>query len=193
MAEKHGVACLVMAAGNGVRFGANKLMAEFHGKPLIEWALNAIPEDLSPVAVVTQYAAVEDLSRRYGYQSIRNTHPELGVSHTIRLGVSALAEACEGILFLVADQPLLRQETVRRLAEAFRAHPDCIVCPRADGVRGNPCVFPADLFPALKLLEGDRGGIQVIRRYPERVLWLEVPPEELKDVDSVDVLKELEI
>ena len=35
--------CVIMAAGNAVRFGANKLEAELDGKPLIRRALEAVP------------------------------------------------------------------------------------------------------------------------------------------------------
>ena len=33
------VGCVVMAAGNGTRFGANKLLAEYRGQALIRRAL----------------------------------------------------------------------------------------------------------------------------------------------------------
>ena len=36
--------CVIMAAGNAVRFGANKLEAELDGKPLIRRAFEAVPE-----------------------------------------------------------------------------------------------------------------------------------------------------
>ena len=35
--------CVIMAAGNAVRFGANKLEAELDGKPLIRRAFEAVP------------------------------------------------------------------------------------------------------------------------------------------------------
>ena len=35
--------CVIMAAGNAVRFGANKLEAELNGKPLIRRAFEAVP------------------------------------------------------------------------------------------------------------------------------------------------------
>ena len=56
------IGCVVMAAGNARRFGANKLAAALAGKPLILRALEAVPEGLfSRVEVVTQYAEIADI------------------------------------------------------------------------------------------------------------------------------------
>ena len=84
-----------MAAGNATRFGENKLLAEFMGRPLIEYALRAIPKDaFKRVAVVSQYGPVLDLAGKYGFISVENQDPAAGVSHTIRLGLDALQEIC---------------------------------------------------------------------------------------------------
>ena len=63
MKKKLKLGCVLMAAGNATRFGENKLLAEFMGRPLIEYALRAIPKDaFKRVAVVSQYVPVLDLA-----------------------------------------------------------------------------------------------------------------------------------
>lgn len=184
--------CVILAAGNAVRFGENKLLTEFRGRPLIEWAFAALPaERLAAVTVVTQYAAVAALARNRGFSVVRNEAPELGVSHSVALGTRALKERCEGLLFLVADQPLLGRQTVERILDRFLAEPDKIVVPAAGERQGNPCVFPAALFPDLEALTGDRGGKQLIRRFPERVERVSVAPQELFDVDTLSDLQKM--
>ena len=186
------VGCVVMAAGNAERFGENKLAAVLDGRTLLERALDAVPaEYLRSVAVVTQYPAAEELARRYGFLPLRNDRPDLGQSRTIRLGVEALQDACRAIVFLVADQPLLRRESVEKLIGAWREHPDRIVAAAHNGMRGNPCVFPAEFFPELCALEGDTGGSAVIRRHGDRLLLAELDPRELADVDTPDDLARL--
>ena len=184
--------CVVMAAGNASRFGENKLAREFGGKPLIRRALEAVPaEAFDQVAVVTQYPEVSALAEEFGFLAVENAHPEWGVSHTIHLGLDALP-GCGGVLFQVADQPLLRRETVARAAVLFRENPERIVALSHGGVRGNPCLFPARFFPELMALTGDRGGSGVIRRHPEALLLLEAAEEELWDVDTPQALAALE-
>ncbi|MBQ2323309.1 MAG: NTP transferase domain-containing protein, partial [Oscillospiraceae bacterium] len=114
-----------------------------------------------------------------------------GVSHTIYLGTQALMEQSDAILYLVADQPLLRRESVARELDLFRQHPERIVAMSHDGVRGNPCIFPKRFFPELCALSGDVGGSAVIRRHANDLLLFEVDARELADVDTPQTLHEL--
>ena len=60
-----------------------------------------------------------------------------------------------------------------------------------NGVRGNPCIFPARFFPELIALREDHGGNTVIRRHEEDLLLYEVPAKELFDVDTPEQLAKL--
>ena len=129
------IGCVVMAAGNARRFGENKLAAVFQGRSLLQRALEAVPaEKLGPVAVVTQYPEAAALARGFGFRPVRNPHPDWGISYTIRLGLEAVGP-CDGALFLVSDQPLLRREAVAALVDAFRARPDALAALGHNGVR----------------------------------------------------------
>ena len=97
----------------------------------------------------------------------------------------------DAVLFQVSDQPLLRRDSVEQLVEVYRSHPDRLVALGHDGVRGNPCLFPASLFPELLALEGDHGGSAVIRRHEDRLLLVEASPRELTDVDTPQALEVL--
>ena len=57
------IGCVLLAAGNSVRFGENKLLTEIDGRLMIERALDAIPADkLCDIVVVTQYDSVKKLA-----------------------------------------------------------------------------------------------------------------------------------
>ncbi len=183
--------CVVMAAGNARRFGDNKLAAELRGRSLIRRTLEAVPpEEFEKVVVVTQYPEVLALAEEFHFTARRNEHPDWGISHTISLGLSRL-EDMDGAMFLVCDQPLLRRESVKALAELWRSRPDKLAALAHGGVRGNPCVFPARLFPELTALREDHGGNTVIRRHEEDLLLMEVPRDELTDVDTPEALEKL--
>lgn len=181
-----------MAAGNARRFGENKLAARLDGRSLILRALEAVPAgEFEQVAVVTQYQEVLDLAERFGFFPVRNEHPDWGISYTIRLGLETLRN-CDGAMFLVSDQPLLKQESVRALAELWKSRPENIAALAHNGVRGNPCIFPARFFPELLALQEDHGGNTVIRRHEEDLILLEVSERELTDVDTQSALTELD-
>jgi len=180
--------CVVMAAGAASRFGGGKLAARVGGKSLFRRALEAVPADRCfAVAVVAHELDFLALAERFRFLTVDNDRPELGVSRTIRLGLEALGN-CQGVMFLVADQPFLRRESAEKAMALFAEHPDRIVALAHGGRRGNPCVFPASLFPELLALEGDTGGSAVIRRHEELLLLLETPAEELMDVDTPEQL-----
>ncbi len=176
--------CVILAAGYGNRFGVNKLLYPVNGIPMVEHALRTItPSLFCSVVVVTQYESVATIAKSYGFTPIINAHPEQGQSHSLRLGVQALAH-CDAILFQVADQPYLRRESVDALVTFHLSHPDHIVALGHNGQRGNPCLFPARFFPELLQVEGDRGGNIVIRAHEEDLLLCEVPARELSDIDT---------
>lgn len=183
------IGCLIMAAGNASRFGENKLTASFAGKSLFSLALAATPADtFARVTVVSQYPVLLQEAEQAGFHAIRNDRPDDGISRTIRLGTEAMAD-CAGILYMVADQPLLRQETVLRIVQDWRQHPGCIVGAAHNGHRGNPCLFPARFFPELCALEGDRGGSSVIRRHEDALRLVEAAEPELSDCDTKQALE----
>ena len=124
------------------------------------------------------------------FDVVRNDRPEEGLSRTVHLGTEAMAD-CDAILYQVADQPLLRRESIAREVSFFRQHPERIVALGHGGVRGNPCLFPARFFPELLELREDHGGNTVIRRHEADLLLLDVPAEELRDVDTAQALEEL--
>lgn len=186
--EELRIGCVVMAAGCGSRFGRNKLEAEVGGKTLLYRALEAVPSrSFCRVTVVTQYDEAAALAESFGFDVVRNDHPEEGLSRTVHLGTEALAD-CDAILYQVADQPLLRRESIAGEVSFFRQHPEHIVALGHGGVRGNPCIFPKRFFRELMALTGDTGGSAVIRQYPGEVLLYEVPAAELHDVDTVEAL-----
>ena len=180
-----------MAAGNARRFGENKLAAQLRGRSLILRALEAVPaEQFDAVAVVTQYPEIMRLVKEFHFSAVHNEHPDWGISHTIKLGLTGLRD-CDGVLFLVSDQPLLKRESVADLVQLWKRQPDKIAALAHGGVRGNPCLFPARFFPELLELREDHGGNTVIRRHEEDLILLEVAEQELTDVDTPQAMDDL--
>lgn len=185
------IGCVVMAAGNARRFGDNKLAAQLRGRPLILRALEAVPAELfDSVVVVTQYPEIMRLGTEFRFAALYNEHPDWGISHTIELGLTGLRD-CDGVLFLVSDQPLLRRESVAELVRLWQRQPEKIAALSHGGVRGNPCLFPARFFPELLELREDHGGNTVIRRHEEDLVLLETAEQELTDVDTPQALEEI--
>ena len=183
------IGCVIMASGLGKRFGGNKLMADFRGKPLISYILDATQGIFSQRVVVTRHEEVARLCEDYGVQTVLHDLPHR--SDTVRLGLNAMGEI-ERCLFATADQPLLRKETVEALAIASANRPETVWRTACGDIPGSPVVFPKWTFSQLRDLPEGKGGSFVIKKYPEYLHTVSVRDiYELKDVDSPEDLKEL--
>lgn len=178
------VGAVLLASGFGRRFGGDKLLTPIEGAPLITRTFTALPPALFTRAVLTgRSEPVLALGRTAGYEAILNPGAAEGIAASLRLGLGRM-EGLDGVLFAVCDQPRLTRGSVQQLLAAFSAQPDRICALSWAGVRGNPVIFPADLFGELSALTGDRGGGAVISRHPDRLLLVEaLCADELRDVD----------
>lgn len=179
------VGAVLLASGSGRRFGSNKLLCPVEEVPLIGRAMDALPAPLfARAAVCSPYPEILALAEERGYLPLDNPGAQEGISASIRLGLSVLTDM-DGVLFAVCDQPFLKTQSILALLEAFRQSPRSICALSWAGQRGNPVLFPAELFPELSALTGDTGGGRVIRAHPDRLLLVEAAgPEELWDVDA---------
>ena len=182
--------CIHLASGQSRRFGVNKLLADFAGRPLIEYALELGRDVMAERICVTRYPEIESLCRRLSVPVL--LHGEAYLNDTVRLGLQALSDKLTGYLFLPSDQPLLSADTVRAMLLLAGQEPDCIIRPFAEGRAGAPVWFPEALRSELMQLPEGEGGSYVIRRHRERLRFLLIDRgEELADIDSTEDLERL--
>ena len=204
------IGCVVMAAGNARRFGENKLAVQVQGKALFHRALEAVPADqFVRTVVVSQYPEVLELAHRMGFVPVPNRHPDWGISHTISLGLGKLPEM-DAALFQVADQPLLRRETVEAMTALFcREQPSptewqketereifrlgAVAENDPAPLVGSPVLFGSSFFPELLTLPENKGGNILLKKYPAQVRTVCIADSaELLDADTPEVLQQLE-
>lgn len=183
---------VLLAAGKSERFGANKLLADFDGMPMICRPLEAMQAVAAQRrCAVVGCGEVAALARAYGCEVIVNDAPQLGQAHSIHLGVSAM-EGMDAVLLLVGDQPRLTGESLACLMDGFLASDKGMACLRDETHMGNPAVFSAKYYPALLSLAGDRGAKGILRANEENLLVVScLYPGELSDADTPDTLDAL--
>jgi len=195
---------ILLAAGNGERYGSNKLLTDINGKPMYRHIFDHLhhyyQDHVSDceVTVVSQYEEILASAKAAGFSAVHNPSPEDGISLTIRLGLEAgIASSLErrvnntgtnrhqgtGSVFFTADQPFVQYKTVEDfLIQACMADKG-IVSASHSGVSGNPVFFDEIYYPELMDLTGDIGGKHVMNRHLDDVAWFEMSPEELTDID----------
>ena len=185
--------CILMASGQGQRFGGNKLLAAFHGQPLIRQILSATDTAFfSRRIVVTRSPEVAALCHSMGVEAVLHDQPYR--NDTVRIGLESLSVPLpDGCMFCPCDQPLLSKDTLETMACAFIGQSERIHRLSWQGAPGSPIIFPRRCYPALKSLPQGKGGSYVARSSGEQVLLVEAPSAwELKDVDTPEDLQTLE-
>ncbi len=187
-------AIVILAAGQGIRFGGDKLHAMLGNKALYEYTLERAEAFGSfPAFLVTGREEIAEQAERRGVRTVWNDEPERGISHSLILGLrEALRYRADlaGVLFSVCDQPGLRISTMQRIFNTAVRHPGSIVCAGCQEKRGNPVLWDRAYFPELMELSGDEGGRQVIQNHLDRLIIVQADQEELKDIDRREDLHE---
>jgi molybdenum cofactor cytidylyltransferase len=187
------IGAVVLAAGTSSRMGSNKLLAQVRGKPMVRYAVEAaLKSHAEPVIVVTGHAgqdvraALSDLNVRF----VENPEFSKGLSASLKRGVSALPEDCDGALIILGDMPGISPALLDRLIAAFDPAESRAICVATyRGKQGNPVLWARRFFPEILAVEGDVGARNLIGAYGELVVEVEAEDDApLTDIDTPDAL-----
>lgn len=182
------VAVLLLAAGASSRMrGDDKLLQVVDGVPLLRRQAQAMVGLNVPVIVALgpDDAARRDVLAGLDLQKVVVPNAAMGMSASIRVGVTAVLDKALGLAVLPADMPEVTAMDMRALIDAFdAASRDSVVrATGADGTPGHPVIFPSRLFPALLQLTGDSGAKPVLAG--EAVVTVALPKAHaLTDLDT---------
>ena len=202
------VTFILMASGFGRRYSGseNKLLADFHGRPLYLHALEHLAKSAQQlrsyqvyvrIGVVTRYpeimqqtADMQDPDITY----LENHMAEEGITSSIRIGTKkATADHAQLVVFFAADMPYLDAGQITRFVC------DCICSGKPYGcmaVRDEiertvtttvPGAFRLDKGQAadrLLALHGDRGAMRLIRQRPWDTYYFYTEPSSIRDIDQ---------
>jgi CTP:molybdopterin cytidylyltransferase MocA len=153
------IAGLVLAAGEGRRFGAAKQLAPLDGRPLLDHAVSAMRAAPVDELVVVLGARAQEIRAAADLGGTRVVVAEDwadGQSASLRAGLDAVPDA-DAVVVALGDQPFLSPRAVEAVLAARGAGAEAV---RAtyDGVPGHPIVLERPLFAAVRRLRGDEGA-----------------------------------
>ncbi len=185
---------IILAAGLSSRMGLNKLVHPLKGKPLVRHVAEAaVASSLSPIVVVTGNEAplvksgVADLPLSFA----NNPEFSKGLSTSLKQGLMALPDDCDGAMVLLGDMPTVPAGLIDKLIAAFDLEENRAICVATrNGRRGNPVLWARRFFPEIMSLEGDVGAKSLMGTYPELVCEIEAEDDApLTDIDTPDALE----
>ena len=178
------VAGVLLAAGEGSRFGQPKALVELDGQTLAERGVTMLRTGgADPILMVTGAAQV-NLER---VQTVYNEQWRTGMGSSLRAALRALIDA-EGtlgrpaatlavdvgaVVVALADQPLIGTDAVARLIAAYRGGAGvAVAC--YDGKPRNPVLLAREHWPeVIAAATGDQGARAFLRARPELVTLVE--------------------
>lgn len=189
-------AAVILAAGQSRRMGeTNKLTIEVDGKPMARHAIDAVrAAGADPVIVVTGHNA-DEVQAALGADVTYVHNPDYvgGLSTSLRIGINAVPDSCDGALVALGDMPRVLPDHIRQIIRAHDPDEGHVICvPTWKGKRGNPVLWDRRFFDDMAALGGDVGAKHLIGENADLVV--EVPIEDdavLFDVDSPDALARL--
>ena len=189
------VSAVILAAGKSERMGRPKLALKLGERSLVGCVVESALLSRAGEVIVVLGKDLDELhsevktmasSSGKGVRVVFSENPEQGMSFSMRLGIAAVSEKADGVLFLLGDQPLVRPEHIDAIISRFEKGDVLIVHALYNGKRGNPVLFSASLLGELRAVRGDKGGRDVLAAHESQAAGVELPVWVGQDVDCWD-------
>jgi molybdenum cofactor cytidylyltransferase len=184
---------IVLAAGEGSRFGGPKQLAELQGRPLLEHAVEAmlaVPAIWPVVVVLGAHAEEIRVQMDFGEaQPIFCADWARGQSASLRTGIAALG-AVDAAVITLGDQPFITPQVIAGMLDQRSDRYDAV---RATyrGDPGHPVLIEQRVFGWVRDLRGDTGARDLLTRLQVRE-WDCAHLCDPTDVDTPEKLKEIQ-
>ncbi|MFM9135044.1 MAG: NTP transferase domain-containing protein [bacterium] len=160
---------LVLAAGEGRRFGGPKAPALVGGQRLVDRAVRVLADGGCDPVVVVLGAWIGEVP---GAEIVVNEAWAEGMGSTLRAGLEALAGRPDGgaddrVVVTLVDLPGLTPDAVRRIVDS----PARLAAAAYDGERGHPVLLGAEHWPGVAgSARGDSGARDYLRAHRDAVV-----------------------
>lgn len=180
---------LILAAGEGRRFGGSKQLAKLDGRPLLEHSIQAMTASPVGRVVVVLGAGAEIVLAQvdlHGAEPIVCERWAEGQSASLAFGLGELSE-CEAVVVTLGDLPRLSTNAIRRVVAARGDGAEAVRATYA-GEPGHPVLLERELFERLRDVTGDHGARNLLLSVSPR----EVACDDLGGGEDVDTPAQLD-
>lgn len=181
---------ILLAAGQGSRFGSDKLLHRLpDGTPMaVAAARNLRPACDRLLAVLRPGSeTLAGLLAAVGCETLICPQAEAGMGHSLAAGVRA-SPAAAGWVVALADMPFIAPGSHQAVVAGLRAGASLAAC-EFKGRRGHPVGFAGQLFDQLVQLSSDQGGKPILAAHRQALVLCPVDdPGVLRDIDRPEDL-----
>jgi molybdenum cofactor cytidylyltransferase len=171
------ISAVVLAAGKDERVGKPKLFLPWRGKVVLQWALEVVlASAVSEVICVVRDLAAVRAHIRVNDERLSwlvNDRADAGQSSSASAGLWAVDERSDRALLVAGDRPMLDGALLDALINRAQRISAPIIAPSSKREIRNPVLIRRELFPELLKLKGDHDGRSLVKKFRDRVEWVE--------------------
>ncbi|HTQ98847.1 MAG TPA: nucleotidyltransferase family protein [Candidatus Acidoferrum sp.] len=182
--QQNPIGCIVLAAGSSSRFGSDKRRYQLTpGVALLAQTL-ALLQPLFTERVLVLKPDDTTLAEQYrnDWRIVTAADANLGMGHSLAAAMPA-AKTWQAAVIALADMPWVLPGSIVAVRNALT--PSALVVPHFQERRGNPVGIGRDYFPRLAALQGDSGARQLLQKFSDRIVRLDLDdPGLVRDLDT---------
>ena len=187
---------VILAAGASTRLGKPKQLLQYHGKTLLNHAVNEATNAKADAVVVILGKNADLFQNEIDKEKVHvviNKDWEEGMASSVRLGLDALLNRkpyMDAVIFMVCDQPHISSSVLNELITTQQKTTKQIVtCDYGESI-GPPALFHKKYFRELAKLNGDVGARNIIQQNMHDVATILFPEGKI-DIDTNDDYEKL--
>lgn len=195
MSNEIPITAIVLAAGLSERMGQFKPLMPLGDQRVIERVVKLFQDaGIENVIVVAGHHAldVRQAIAPLNVRCVENPDYGHGMFTSVLAGIRALTPQCHAFFIHPVDIPMVRSQTVGRLAAAFEDTPATVVYPTFDGRRGHPPLIHSCLNSQILKWPGTGGLRRFLQCHETECLDLAVTDEGvLMDLDTPEAYRRM--
>ncbi len=179
------ISAVVLAAGEGSRMGRLKQLLPWGDKTVLGTVVSNLHQSTldGEIRVVIGCQAkrirselADELPERV--KMLENNEYQRGMFSSVLAGLKNLPAETSGLLFMLADQPLVTADIYNKLLQKFRKEQPLLLVPSYQNRRGHPLLIQSSLIPEIYALAQGKsepeGGLRtLLENYSQEIEYLE--------------------
>ena len=176
------ICMIITAAGMSTRQKINKLLIRSCNETIIEKTINNFLNNYLDIYVIIGYQkklivpVLEDRFRN-AVQIIENKEYKSGIASSLKAGITVAGDNYDYFGFCNGDKPYIKVKTVEIILNYLEKNKPSILVPIFQEQSGHPTFFSKDFTNDFRVISGDIGGREIIKKYPDEVTYLPINDE----------------
>ena len=183
------ITAILLAAGQSKRlFNQNKLIKNFKGKLLVNYAVQSIIKSKIEKLIIVlgfEYLKVKKkINKNKKIKFVINHNYTRGIASSIKCGLKKISNKSDGFIIVQADMPEIGKNILNKLYKEIKTNKKEIFVPRKNNKIGNPIGFKLSMINQLKKISGNRGAKFIIKKNKSKIKYIRTKSLGIfKDID----------